>query len=122
VDAVVDYPDATSTCDPTPHGGIGSSGGAPDASDQPELTPPDTATLEPTTASPDVRFGLLLLLFAGTLAAVSQGVVRRRTMQVPEGSVHIETAEEFMSRVARTPRTGPARRSSAPARSRARRA
>jgi hypothetical protein len=120
VDLVVDYPDATDTCIPTPQGAVDFSEAAPTT--PPTIDPPATSTLEVLPAAPDGRPSLLLLLFAATLTAAGFGVAFRRTAPVAGLSVHIETAAEFTSRVARTRRTRTARRSSAPARSRARRA
>jgi len=122
VDAVVDYPVATSACDPTPYGAVDSTGGSPTGSNAPVVKPPETSTVELVPASPDGHSGLPLLLFAGTLAAAGLGATGRGTARLPGLSVQIETPDEFMSRVARTRRTRPARRSSAPARSRAPRA
>lgn len=111
VDAVVDYPAATPTCEPTPYGAVGSSGGSANGSSAPVVEPPQTSTLEAPTARPDMRWGLLLVLFAVTLAVAGFDFARRRTLLVPWLSVRIETPEEFRSRVARTRRTRPARRS-----------
>ncbi len=126
VDVLVDYPDPTDDCVPMPASGVGghelTPTPAPNGSSASTIAPPETSTLELMPAAPDGRQGILIMLFAGTLAAATFGISRLRTVQVPERSVHIETAEEFTSRVARMRRTRPAPRSSAPARSRARRA
>ena len=124
VDAVVDYPAATPTCEPTPYGAVGSSGGSANGSSAPVVEPPQTSTLEAPTARPDMDArGLFLVLFAVTLA--SAGFDFAQPMG-PRGSpgcqFSIETPEEFTSRAARTRRTRPARRSSARARSRGPRA
>jgi hypothetical protein len=117
---VVEYPDANDSCIPTPQGAVDFSGASPTT--PPTIDPPATSTLDLQPAVPDGRPTLLLLLFAATLTAAGFGVAFRRTARVAGPSVHIETAAEFTSRVARTRRTRPARRSSAPARSRAPRA
>ena len=126
IDVVVDYPDPTEDCVPWPAGAVGGHGASPTPSPSgagaSTIDPPETSTLELMPAAPDGRPGLLLLVFAGALAAAGFGAARLRTPAVPERSVRIETAEEFTSRVARTRRNRPARRSSARARSRARRA
>ena len=132
IDVVVDYPDSTDDCIPTPAGcrerqritphADAQRSDAPNGPSAPTLSPPPTSTLELVPAAPDGRPGLLLLVFAGALVAAGFGVARLRTLAVPERSVRIETAEEFTSRVARTTRSRPARASSARARSRAPRA
>ena len=118
LDVVVAYPDPTEDCVPTPQGGIGGNASAP--SDRPTIDPPATSTIELVPAGQAGTPLPLLALFAITLAAAGFDVTRRRTVAVRDRSVHIETAEEFRSRVARTRRTRPARPSSARARSRAR--
>jgi hypothetical protein len=126
IDVVVDYPDPTDDCIPTPEGAVSGIGAsptpAPNGASAPTLSPPPTYTLELVPAAPDGRPGLLLLVFAGALVAAGFGAARLRTLTVPERSVRIETAEEFRFRVARTTRSRPALASSARARSRARRA
>ena len=126
VDVLVAYPDPTDDCIPTPMGGV--DGNAIDPTPTPNglggaaIDPPETSTLDLVPAASDGRQGILIMLFAATLAAAMFGISRLRTVQVPERSVHIETAEEFTSRVARMRRTRPARGSSARARCRARQA
>ena len=74
----------------------------------------DTATVYGMTSM--VIWSLLLVV---TLAAAAFGFARLSAGSLPDRLAHIETAAEFTSRVARMRRTRPARRSSAPARSRA---
>jgi hypothetical protein len=123
-EVVVGYPDPTEDCVPSPAGAVGGHGASPTPSPSgasaATIAPPETTTLELVPAAPDGRQGLLLLVFAGALAAAGFGVPRLRTLAASEFLVRIETAEEFRSRVARTTRSRPARPSSARARSRVR--
>jgi hypothetical protein len=123
-DTVIAYPSPSGTCIPTPEGAVGGGTGSPDSPTPPAIDPPETSTAGEAPLLPPAQGsdGLLRFLFLATLAAAGFGFARRRTVQVAELAVHIETAEEFRSRVATMTRTRPAPRSSAPARSRARRA